>query len=82
MIRVMIKQAARRRKITTPAELARTVGVKEAVAGRWWKWETPEDPIPTLDSLDKICAAFDDCDLSELIKRIPDKKKRRGNGHE
>ena len=80
MIRVMIKRAAKRRMIYTPAELARAVGVKEAVAGRWWKWESQADPIPTLESLDKICAAFDDCPLSDLIERVPDKRKRRANG--
>ncbi len=80
MIRVTIKQAATKQKIYSAAELARAVGVKEAVAGRWWKWETEADPMPTLESLQKIITAFG-CDLGDLVKVTPDKKKRRGNGN-
>lgn len=72
MLKVKIRQAAEKRKIYSPAELARRVGVKEAVAGRWWKWESQNDPIPTLKSLDAICAAFGNCKLGELVERVPD----------
>lgn len=74
MIKVTIKQAAKRRGILTPAELARRVGVQERVAGRWWKTDT-QGVLPRLQSLDAICKAFGNCDLSELIKRIPNGKR-------
>lgn len=73
MIEVMIRQAARRQGIISPAELARVVRVRRAVAGRWWGWKSGDGPTPTLESLDKICAALD-CELSDLVRRI--KRKR------
>ena len=82
MIRVMIKQAARKRGIKTPAELARATGALEAVAGRWWK-AADKKPFPRLESLDVVCKALDKiekCNLADLVKWVPEKK-RRGNGH-
>ena len=79
MIKVMIKQAAEKRGINTPAELARRVKVQERVAGRWWKATDMDGVLPGLRSLDAICAAFGNCDLGELIKRVPDKRKRGTN---
>lgn len=82
MIKVMIKQAAKRRGIDTPAELARRVGIQERVAGRWWKTDT-KGVLPRLQSLDAICKAFDKvepCSLNELIKWIPNGKKGRKRG--
>lgn len=80
MIKVTIRQAAEKKKIYTAAELARAVGVKDTVAGRWWKWEQkpegePQDPIPTLESLDKICDALG-CDLKDLIVRNGKKRRK------
>lgn len=80
MIKVTIRQAAKKRGIVKAAHLARVVGVQEAVAGRWWKWRPRpknerQDPIPTLESLSKICDALD-CELSDLIVRNGKKRRK------
>lgn len=77
MIKVTIRQAAIKRGIKTPRQLAKVVEVKDAVAWRWWNWtaSTGQDSIPTVKSLDKICDKLD-CELSDLIVRNGKRKKK------
>jgi DNA-binding Xre family transcriptional regulator len=73
MITVKIKQAAKRRGIKTSYQLARAMGDKNNMsAARLWKGEQ----LPTLDTLDRACEALGDCDLSELITRKPNKRRK------
>lgn len=65
MIKVTIREAAKREGIKTAAELSRSVGVTKPTAKRLLNNEYPVD-LPTLD---KICWAWK-CDLSELIKYV------------
>jgi len=66
MIKVLIRQAAEKRKLKNPAELSRDVGVSKPTAARLWEGEPP----PELPTLDKICQAWK-CDLGELIRYVP-----------
>lgn len=66
MIRVTIRKAATARGIKTPAELARLMGVKDAMAGRLWDG----GHNATLKTLNKVCGALG-CELADVIRYIP-----------
>lgn len=72
MIKVMIREAAKRREIQNPAELSRSVGVTKPTAARLWDGTFPVD----LATLDKICTAWG-CDLSELVRYVRNGRKAR-----
>lgn len=72
MIRVLIRQVARANDIHNPTELAERVGVKHAVAWRWWNWAIGSD-VPRMESFDKISQALG-CEISDLYKQIPNGK--------
>lgn len=73
MIRVMIKQAAKRRGHKNAYQFGQSIGVKRMVASRLWKGEQ----LPKLQTLDRICNAWG-CGLDELIAF---KRDASPNGH-
>lgn len=77
MIRVMIKQAAKRRGLKNAYQFGQSIGVKRMVASRIWNNEQP----PKLKTLDRICNAWG-CGLEELIvhRREGHQEKPDGNG--
>jgi len=73
MIRVTIKQAAKRRGVKTYYQLARLLGDDQDVrAMRLWEGNT----LPTLPTLDKVCDALG-CNLDDVISRIPNRTHKR-----
>jgi len=78
MIRVTVQQAARRRGIKNAYQLAQRLQPTDVepkssfqkLARRLWK----KDAQPSFATLDLVAAVLGDCDLSELIVRLP-------NGH-
>lgn len=62
MIKVKIRQAAKRRGYKNAYQFGQSIGVKRMVASRLWKG----DQLPKLQTLDRICNAWG-CGLDELI---------------
>lgn len=62
MIKVTIREAARRRKLFNAHQFGESVGFARMVASRIWKGEQ----LPKLRTLEKICNAWG-CDSRELI---------------
>lgn len=73
MIRVTIKQAAKKRGFKNAYQFGQSLGLADMVAARLWKGSQ----LPKLKSLDRICNAWG-CDLGELISYTPDRSR---NGH-
>jgi DNA-binding Xre family transcriptional regulator len=73
MIKVMIRQAAKRRGFKNAYQFGQSIGVKRMVASRLWKGEQ----LPKLQTLDRICNAWG-CALDELIAH---KRDMSSNGH-
>jgi DNA-binding Xre family transcriptional regulator len=72
MIKVTVRQAAKKRGITSAYQLAQVLGEKNRMgASRLWKGE-----LPRLQTLDRVAEALGDCELSELIARVPNKGRR------
>lgn len=78
MIRLRVKEAALKRGIKNAYQLAQrmdNVSGKppeprtEEVARRLWKGKVQ----PKMDTLDLVAGALGDCDLSELLVRIPNR---------
>jgi DNA-binding Xre family transcriptional regulator len=66
MIRLTVREAAEKRGIKTPAELAAAMGHKSrTIAGRLWNGEEVR-----LLSLDQAAEALG-CELGELVTRVP-----------
>ena len=81
MIKVMIKEAAKRRGLKNAYQFGQSIGVKRMVASRIWN----NDQLPKLKTLDRICNAWG-CGIEDLIvyKRDPKKphqEKPDSNGH-
>lgn len=74
MIRVTIREAAKRRGYKNAYQFGQSIGVARMVASRIWK----NEDTPKLETLDKICNAWG-CPLSDLIEHTLDKRSR--NGH-
>ena len=77
VIKVTVKKAARKRGIKTWYKLAQKLakvsgkkpeGRHQELAKRLWKG----DVLPRLESVDSVAEALD-CDLSELLHRVPEK---------
>lgn len=66
MIEITVKRAAVTRGVRTPAELARRMGVKDAMAGRLWEGTHNA----TLKTIDAVCAALK-CELKDILKYTP-----------
>jgi hypothetical protein len=78
MIRLTVKEAALKRGIKNPYQLAQRMDKvsgtppdpdSEELARRLWKGKVQ----PKMDSLDRVSEALGDCDLSELLIRVPNK---------
>ena len=70
-----VRQAAQKRGIKKPYQLTQVLGDgnDRSRAARLWKGK----PIPSLETLDEVAAALGDCELSELVTRVPDKRRRK-----
>lgn len=75
MIKVTVRQAARRRGIKNPYQLAQRLQPTDVepkssfqkLARRLWK----DGARPSFATLDLVAAALGNCELSELIVRVP-----------
>lgn len=80
MIKVTVKKAARSRGIQNSYQLAqrlgRTAGKPDdglkVLAGRLWNGTFS----PKLETIDRVAEALGDCDLSELLTRKPNGRKK------
>lgn len=75
MIRVTIREAAKRRGYKNAYQFGQSIGVARMVASRIWK----NEDTPKLETLDKICNAWR-CRLDELIEHKLDKRPSNGHG--
>ena len=67
MIKLTVREAAEKRGINSPADLAKAMGHRSrTIAGRLWRGEKVQ-----LRALDDAAGALD-CDLCELVRRVPD----------
>lgn len=74
MIKVTVREAARKRGISSAYKLAQALGDEgRTTASVLWKGKE----IPSLRTLDRVAEVLGDCDLSELITRLPNKKRRK-----
>lgn len=82
VIKVMVRKAARKRGIKTwyrlAQKLAKVDGKKplpryQELAKRLWR----EDSQPLLESIDSVAEVLN-CELSELLVRVPNKRKQNG----
>lgn len=73
MIKVTIRQAARRRGLKNAYQFGQSIGVADMVAARIWEGVQ----LPKLKTLDRICNAWG-CGLDELIAY---KRDASPNGH-
>ena len=73
MIEITIRQAAQKRGIEKPHQLAKSLGLTDTLAARLWNGS---DELPKLESLDKLCEAWG-CPLTELVRWTPNGKKKR-----
>ncbi len=71
MIRILLSNRLGERKLTQ-AELSRMTQIRASTINEYY-WELAERV--KLEHLDLICEALD-CDISDLLVRIPDKEKR------
>lgn len=72
MIKLTVREAAEKRGIKSPADLAKAMRHKSrTIAGRLWKGEDVR-----LHSLAEAAEALN-CDLGELITRVPDVKAKK-----
>ena len=71
MIRILLSNRLGERKLTQ-AELSRMTQIRASNINEYY-WELAERV--KLEHLDLICEALD-CDISDLLVRIPDKEKR------
>jgi DNA-binding Xre family transcriptional regulator len=75
MVKLRIKQIARRNGITNAYQLQKAMSIQPGMAARLWKGQMK---MIALDTLDALCEALD-CELEELIVRVrPKRKSRRG----
>lgn len=72
MIEVTIAEAAQRRGISNPKQLADKIVCAPTVIWRVWTGRQS----PTVKMIGRICEALD-CEVSEVLRRIPDKKRRK-----
>jgi len=70
MIRVTVGEAAQKRGVKNPKQLADLMECNPAIIWKVWTGAV----TPTLQMIDRICEALKPCDLDELIHRVPDKK--------
>lgn len=71
MIRILLSNRLGERKLTQ-AELSRMTQIRASTINEYY-WELAERV--KLEHLDLICEALD-CDISDLLVRIPDKDRR------
>ena len=64
MIKVTIRQAAKRAGLTTAYQLQKAAGLSPAVAADLWRGEK----TPRLETLDRLCDVLG-CELADLIHR-------------
>lgn len=69
MITITVKRAAIARGVKTPAELARLMGVSDAVAGRLWNG----GHNATLETINSVCGALK-CDLADVVRYTPQQR--------
>ena len=74
MVKLQIKQTAKRNGITNAYQLQKAMQIQPAMAARLWKGSMKMIALSTLDAL---CESLD-CELNELMVRVGRKKKRRG----
>src|SRR5687768_14856775 len=75
MIRVKIREAAKKRRLKNAYQFGQSVGFSDRVALRIWNNDQP----PKLKTLDRICNAWR-CRLDELIDHKLDKASANGDG--
>lgn len=81
MIKVTIKQAAKRAGIENAHQLQKLAGISPTMAAYLWRG----DKLPELETLDRLCGVLG-CELSDLIHRngrtktSPPKQARSRNG--
>jgi DNA-binding Xre family transcriptional regulator len=64
MIKVTIRQAARRAGIKNAHQLQKLAGISPTMAAYLWRG----DKLPELETLDRLCGVLH-CELSDLVKR-------------
>lgn len=72
MIEVTIAEAAQRRGIDNPKQLADRLACAPTIIWRVWTGRQS----PTVTMIGRICEALD-CEVSEVLRRVPDKKGRK-----
>jgi putative transcriptional regulator len=70
MVKLTIKEACEARGITNAYQLQKAMSVQPSIAARLWR---DGQKMVALETLDRICDALN-CELSDLIKRVPEKK--------
>jgi putative transcriptional regulator len=71
MVKLQIKQTAKRQGITNAYQLQKAMGIQPGMAARLWKGNMK---MIALDTLDALCEALE-CELEELIVRVGRKSK-------
>ena len=72
MIRITITEAAQKRGVANPKQLADKMGVAHAPVWKIWTGAG----VPTLPTLDKVCDALN-CNLLDLVSRTPNRRNGR-----
>lgn len=89
VIRVTVRKAALKRGIKNPYRLAQRLQGTSAepetrfqlLAGSLWKeWKGEGPGQPKLESIGKVAEALD-CELSELLVRVPNRRSRQNGTH-
>jgi DNA-binding Xre family transcriptional regulator len=76
MVKLQIRQTAKRNGITNAYQLQKVMEIQPAMAARLWKGDMK---MIALNTLDALCESLD-CELDELIVRVVRKRKsRRGS---
>lgn len=75
MVILTIQQAAKKRGITSSYQLMKLLNVPPGTAARLWRSEMK---MVSLETLERLCEALD-CELIELLSRVPNKKVRRSS---
>jgi len=73
MIKLTVRDAAKKRGIKTAYQLSQALGDgKDRTRGlRLWR-----GVLVSLQTLDDVAEALGDCDLSELVTRMPNKRRK------
>lgn len=73
MIKLTVREAARKRGIKTAYRLSQALGDgKDRTRGlRLWR-----GVLVSLQTLDDVAEALGNCDLSELVTRVPNKRRK------